>query len=189
MKKCSLLLLALCMVSLLAACGPSSTVNLISPEVVSSPTSHAPVVALLNFENNRSSQALGVRADGSQFNASDSVSVWFSKNLINSLNQGGMHVVQINNITEASSVNADYVLTGALDEVWIKENSRTNMSGRIRATYKLTRGDVTVAKEALRCERENGATLFSSSAASKLADELINDFSKLMLDKLRAAVR
>lgn len=189
MKKCSLLLLALCMVSLLAACGPSSTVNLISPEVVSSPTTHAPVVALLNFENNRSSQALGVRADGSQFNASDSVSVWFSKNLINSLNQGGMHVVQINNITEASSVNADYVLTGTLDEVWLKENSRTNMSGRIRATYKLTRGDVTIAKEALRCERENGATLFSSSAASKLADELINDFSKLMLDKLRAAVR
>ncbi|MDD6180920.1 MAG: hypothetical protein PUB01_02445 [Desulfovibrionaceae bacterium] len=185
---CLTLLAALCC-ALLAACGPSNTVMLAAPAEISPANTAQPGIALVRFEDQRGKNTLGVRADKSHFFAADPVDEWFSKTLADGLNRAGMHVIYVRSVAEAVHHNPAYILTGSLDELWITESSRTNMSARIRAHFTLAHGDQNVSREMVRTERESTNVLFSSSAASTLIDSTMSDFCDVMVEKIRRAVK
>ena len=188
-KYCLALLCALCCTALLTACGPSNTIMLVSPSEISPANSAEPSIALVKFEDKRGKNTLGTRLDKSHFFSADPVTEWFSKTLADGLNKAGMNVVYVHSVAEAMKHNPKYLITGDLDELWMVENSRTSMTAKIRAHFTLAKGDSTVSKEMVRSERENSNVMFNSSAASKLFDDTMNDFSDVMVEKIRRAVK
>ena len=121
------LLPALLAVLLLSACGPSNNVRLLPPPPLDAsvlPAPNAPRVSVVTFADKRTDQsALGVRRDNSAFVTSDDVAQWISRALADELARNGMQVTFALNVGQARSGNPDYLVTGQVDEAWLRETS------------------------------------------------------------------
>lgn len=130
------LFLAVFSVFALAACGPGNSVRLLPApplEAASLPAPNAPSVCIVNFGDNRMDPAaVGVRRDGSSFTTTGDVALWISRSLADELARKGFRVTFAMAASQAKSANPDYIVTGVVQEVWLKEASATEMSVQMR---------------------------------------------------------
>ena len=173
---------------MLTACGPSNTVMLTAPAELTPPNHSQPKVALVIFEDSRGKNVLGVRRDKSHFFADGDVRVWFSKTLADKLNEAGMNVVYVGSTAEAVSSQAKYILTGAIDTLWLKESSSTNMSAVIDAHYTIEHGNKT-DRGSVHVENENNTIIFSTGAAANLFDDAMKSFCDKAIVKIQTVVK
>lgn len=140
MKKVCFSLLLLLVITL-TACGPGNTVRLLPPPPIAAsslPPPNAPSVSVVSFKETRSNPSVvGVRRDGSDFTTTGDVAVWISRALADDLARKGFRVTYATDAREARNSSPTYLVTGTVDEVWLKENSAMDLSSQMRITVTL----------------------------------------------------
>lgn len=158
----------------LAACGPSNTVRLLPPPPLPAstiPAPNAPGVCVVNFKDDRlDPMSIGIRRDGSAFTTTGDVPLWLSRALADELARKGFRVTFAMNASQARSSNPDYIVTGAVNEVWLKENSATEMSVQMRISCTLAS-----RKGKIWTESSNSSQSRSSLPSGASADNLLLD--------------
>ena len=124
----------------LSACGPSSTVRLLyrpadAPQI---PASTAPSISVVQLKDARPNSYIGVRRDNTPFIPNGTVPDWMTKSLADELTRQGLRVTYAQTLEAARLAQPQYILTGELQEVWIRENSSTDVSASIRAFISVT---------------------------------------------------
>ena len=119
----------------LGACAPSSTVRLLyrpadAPQI---PAPTAPSISVVQFKDTRSNSYIGVRSDNTPFIPNGTVPDWVTQSLADALTRQGLRVTYAQNLETARASQPQYILTGEPQEVWIRENSRTDISASVKA--------------------------------------------------------
>lgn len=176
MRKLCLSLLTLLSFALLA-CGPGNTVKLLPLPVIQAtalPAPNAPSVCVVNFEDSRMDpETLGERRDGSSFTTSGDVAMWISRALADDLARKGFRVTYAMSANQARSSNPDFLVTGTVQEVWLKESSATEMSAQLRV-------DCTLANRKGKVWSEHCSTSQTKTSlpTGSFADNLLMDTMK-----------
>lgn len=164
----------LCVSALLCACGPSNYVRLMyTPNAESVlPKADAPRVTVVAFSDERSTQGIGERRDGTAFMPSSLVTDWVSRSLGEELARLGLQVSYAPTTNTAAGANAPYVATGVIREIWIKETSATSVTATIRLTVTLANQKGIIYSENLSATQERKALPSSSMVEGLVADTL-----------------
>lgn len=182
-----LIVVTIAAAALLSACGPSNNVRLLPPPPLEAgmlPAPTAPRITVVTFADKREdSSHLGLRRDGSSFVAAEDVAQWVSKALADELSRSGMQVSYALTLNQARSGNPDYLVTGALDEARLRENSATELSTTLRANYVLASRDKRLMSESLNAGQTRSG-LPSSGAAENLLLDTLKDLVKPMAHKI-----
>ncbi|MDE7240328.1 hypothetical protein [Desulfovibrio sp.] len=182
-----ILLALLGAVFLLTACGPSNTVRLLPPPPLDAsvlPAPNAPSVSVVSFEDKRvDTSSVGVRRDGSAFTTSGDVAEWISRALADELARSGFQVTFAANVNQARSGNPDYLVTGQVDEVWLKENSSLEITSQMRVKCALANRKGRLWSESCNASQSRSG-LPSGSTADNLLLDTLRDLVKPMAQKI-----
>ncbi|MBD5648184.1 MAG: hypothetical protein HDQ89_11495 [Desulfovibrio sp.] len=174
-------------VFLLSACGPSNTVRLLPPPPLDAsvlPAPNAPSVSVVSFEDKRvDTSSVGVRRDGSAFTTSGNVAEWISRALADELARSGFQVTFAANVNQARSGNPDYLVTGQVDEVWLKENSSLEITSQMRVKCALANRKGRLWSESCNASQSRSG-LPSGSTADNLLLDTLRDLVKPMAQKI-----
>ena len=138
-----LLFLTISLFSLLLLGCASNIVSLSYPSL--QPTdipypSRAISVCVVDFTNKRPEAAIGKRQNGEKLLPRTPVERWLATGLAIELQQAGFHMMMAETEAEAIAMNADYLVTGESEEVWLTETSITRYTGIIRSSISLHDG-------------------------------------------------
>lgn len=176
----------------LCACGPSNTVRLMTPPPLVAadlPAPNAASVSVVDFEDKRvDTEAIGVRRDGSAFTTRDNVSQWISRAIADELARNGLQVTFANNVNQARSGHPDFMVTGQVDEVWVKENSATEISTQMRIKCTLASRKGRLWSESLNASQSRSG-LPSGSAVDNLLLDTLHDLVQPMSAKIVKSIR
>ena len=140
----------------LAGCAPKDTVRLlytpVTPSVLPAPT--APRVAVVLFEDKRGKQEIGTRSKGGVFSAATSVPEWISRSLADEISRMGPQVSYAPSIQLAQSARPDYIVTGAVEEVWVKESNPTTYAATVRISFNVANRQGSVYSQNLSSSQE-----------------------------------
>ncbi|MDR2572965.1 MAG: hypothetical protein LBC94_01245 [Desulfovibrio sp.] len=179
--------LPLLFILLLAACGPSNNVRLLPQPPLDAavlPAPNAPTITVVTFSDSRSDRtSLGVRRDNSAFVTSDSVADWVSRALADELARNGMQVSYASTFKQARNGNPDYMVTGELNSLWLKEISATELSTELRVTYYLANRQKRLLKDSFN-SAQSRTGLPTSSAAENLLLDTLRDLAKPVAHKV-----
>ena len=149
---CAALLCALT----LAGCAPKDTVRLlytpVTPSVLPAPT--APRVAVVLFGDKRGKQEIGTRSKGGVFSAATSVPEWISRSLADEISRMGPQVSYAPSIQLAQSARPDYIVTGTVEEVWVKESNPTTYAATVRISFNVANRQGSVYSQNLSSSQE-----------------------------------
>ena len=197
--------LALMLAMFLTACGPSNTVRLLSPAPAVNPVlpaPNAPRVTVVPFTDNRQDTTnLGVRRDGSAFVASDDLAQWVSRGLADELRRQGVTAAEIVGVlrrqgvqvsyamdeNQARSGNPDYIVTGTVEQAWLREVSATELATSMRATYRLAPRSGRVVKETLNSS-QNRSGIPTGGAAEEIMLNSMRELVQPMARKIKTIV-
>ena len=113
---------------------------------------------------------------------------WISRSLADELARQGAQVSYAATQAQAQSGNPDYIVTGTVTDVWLKENSATNVTATIRATVKLASRKGVVYSENLTASQDRQFIPSSSAVESLLSDtlrDLLVPTAKKLQDKIQ----
>ncbi|MCR5813589.1 MAG: hypothetical protein K6G15_03720 [Desulfovibrio sp.] len=183
----SLLLLS----TLLSACGPGNEIHLLAieqPPVSVLPKPNAPSVTVVEFKDSRDDTfAIGKRRDLSAFTTSENPTLWLSHALADALAQHGLQVSYAKNFEQARKGNPDYIVTGKLQRLWLKETSATYMEGMIAAQFTLANREKHLLRENNKAQQSRNWPASSSQAETMLRDTL-NDLIDPIADKFAQTI-
>lgn len=163
-----------CAIFALAACGPGNTVRLLPPPPLQAsnlPAPNAPSISIVNFKDERPDpHAVGARRDGSAFTTTGDVASWVSRALADELARKGFRVTYAMSTSQARSSSPDYLVTGQVEQVWLKEESATEYSAQMRVICTLAN-----RKGKLWSETCNSSQTRSGLPSGTFADDLLLD--------------
>lgn len=183
---CATLLCALA----LAGCAPKDTVRLlyapVTPSVLPAPT--APRVAVVLFEDKRGKQEIGARSKGGSFSAATSVTEWVSRSLADEISRMGPQVSYAPSIQLAQSARPDYIVTGAVEEVWVKESNPATYSATVRISFNVANRQGSVYSQNLSSSQEKTA-LPGSGMVEELLTGTLREVLGVAASKINEATR
>lgn len=182
-----LALLSLSSLCLLCACGPGNNVRLLMPPALDNtvlPAPNAPRVSVVNFADKREdSTSIGARRDGSAFTTTGDATQWISRALADELARSGLQVTYALTTSEGRMGNPDYLVTGQLDQLWLRESSALDYSALIRVNCTLANRKGRLWQESINSS-QNRSALPSGSAAEKILLDTLRDLVKPMAQKI-----
>lgn len=192
MKNARLLLVFCTMLSLLllSACGPSNSVRLmpLKPAANILPEPASPTISVVQFADKREdTSSIGLRRDNSYFTTYDDAATWLSKAVADNLSARGYQVTYATSGSEAIKGSPDYILTGSLENLNVKENSATSFEVSMRVKYVLSNRDKRLVLETLTANQTR-TSLPSNSAVEDLLKDTLKDIVDPMFQKVQAAV-
>ena len=167
----------------LTACGPGNDVRLLAidqPAVSVLPKPNAPTVTVVEFKDARSNgTSVGQRRDRSAFTTSDSPTLWISHALADALSRHGFLVSYAKSFDQARKGNPDYMVTGKLERVWLKESSATYIEAILEAQF-------TLANREKHLLRENNKSQSSRNwpSTSNQTEEMLRDTMRDLVDPI-----
>ena len=183
--------LSLLSVLFLAACGPSNTVRLLPQPPLDAavlPAPNAPSISVVTFTDSRPDRtSLGVRRDSSAFVTGDNTADWVSRALADELARNGMQVSYATTYKQARDGNPDYMVTGELNALWLKEVSATELSTELRVTYFLANRQKRILRDSFN-SAQSRTGLPTSSAAENLLLDTLRDLVKPVARKIVQSV-
>lgn len=185
-------LFSLFIMAFLTACGPGNTVRLLPApalEASSLPAPTAPSICVVNFKNDRKNPGIiGERRDGSSFSANEDVETWISRYLADELARKGYRVTFALTAIEGRNSAPDYLVTGIVNEVWLKENSATEMSAQMRISCTLANRKGKLWTEL--CNSNQTKTGFPfSEAADVLLQDTLEELVKPVIQKIQNSIK
>jgi hypothetical protein len=168
-------------------CMPKDSVRLVYAPAASAvlPAPTAPRIAVVLFEDQRGKADIGAKKDGKAFVPGSQVAEWISRSLADELSRKGPQVSYAPSIQLAQSAQPDFLVTGAVEEVWIKETNLASYSATVRINIRLATRNGVIFNQTLSSTQEKtgvpGARLVESvltetvrevlsSAAAKIAE-------------------
>ncbi len=129
---------AICVAALtfftLTGCASQDSVRLLynpsAPAALPTPT--APTVAVVQFEDMRGREEIGVKRNGAAFRAMSPVADWVSRSLADEIRRTGPQVSYAESLQQAQAGRPDFLVTGRVDEVWIKETGPASCTATVR---------------------------------------------------------
>lgn len=176
---------------LATACGPANSVRLLPPpfqEGAVLPGPKAPRVTVVAFEDKRQDMTvLGSRRDNTAFVTNDSVTQWISKALADELARNGLQVSYSDSVSQARAGNPDYLVTGDVDQVWLREKSATDLSTQMRVNYSVANRQNRIYKETLNASQSR-TVMPTGSAADTIMLDTLRELIKPMAQKIVQAI-
>ena len=159
----------------LAGCTPKDTVQLlytpVTPSVIPAPT--APRVAVVLFEDKRPNKdAIGIKRNGTAFLPNSLVTEWVSRALADEIGRMGPQVSYAPSAQLAQSARPDYIVTGAVEEVWLKEVSTATYTSTVQITVSLANRAGKVFSQTLSSTQEKTGIPKSGLVDSIMTDTL-----------------
>jgi len=178
------------LVCVLGGCIPKDSVNLsyhpVTPSVLPSPS--APRVTVVLFEDKRGKQEIGVRQNQTPFTTSASVTQWVSRALADELSRMGPQVSFALNTQMAQSAAPDYIITGSVEDVWLKESSPATYSATVSIRFSMADRSGVVYAERLSATQEKTG-LPNSSIAVEVLTEALREVLGVAASKISEATR
>ena len=173
----------------LSACGPGSTVRLLHPpaDALQIPASTAPSLAVVQLKDARANSYVGVRRDNSPFIPNGAVSDWVSRSLADAFTRQGLRVTYAQNLEAARASQSNYILTGELQEVWIRENSGTDISASVKAFIAVTGHKGRLVNESVMSALSKQG-LLGSAAAEELLFNTVQELVQSVAHKTQQAI-
>ena len=185
------LLTALLLAALFAlgACSPSSTVRLLYRPADASqiPASTAPSIAVVQLKDVRNNSYIGVRRDNTPFIPNDAAPEWVTRSLADALTRQGMRVTYAQTLETARAGQPQYILTGELQELWIREHSSTDMSASVKTFISVTGHKGKLFNEGVTSSL-NKQGLPAKSAAEDLLYNTVQDLVQSVALKTQQAI-
>ncbi|SCM72945.1 hypothetical protein [Desulfovibrio sp. 86] len=176
---------------LATACGPANSVRLLPPpfqEGAVLPGPKAPRVTVVAFEDKRQDMTvIGSRRDNTAFVTNDSVTQWISKALADELARNGLQVSYSDSVSQARAGNPDYLVTGDVDQVWLREKSATDLSTQMRVNYSVANRQSRIYKETLNASQSR-TVMPTGSAADTIMLDTLRELIKPMAQKIVQAI-
>ena len=176
---------------LATACGPANSVRLLPPpfqEGAVLPGPKAPRVTVVAFDDKRQDMTvIGSRRDNTAFVTNDSVSQWISKALADDLARNGLQVSYSDSVNQARAGNPDYLVTGDVDQVWLREKSATDLSTQMRVNYSVANRQSRIYKETLNASQSR-TVMPTGSAADNIMLDTLRELIKPMAQKIVQAI-
>lgn len=175
----------------LCACGPGNTVRLLpAPAIQASalPAPNAPSISIVTFSDKRHDpEIIGKRRDGSAFITTEDVAEWISRALADDLARKGMRVTFASSTAQARSGNPDYLITGTVEQLWLKETSSVELTAQMRVQCALANRKGRLWLETTNSSQTYGG-LLSGSAANNLLLDTLKDLVQPIAQKVIATV-
>ena len=176
---------------LATACGPANSVRLLPPpfqEGAVLPGPKAPRVTVVAFDDKRQDMTvIGSRRDNTAFVTNDSVTQWISKALADELARNGLQVSYSDSVSQARAGNPDYLVTGDVDQVWLREKSATDLSTQMRVNYSVANRQSRIYKETLNASQSR-TVMPTGSAADNIMLDTLRELIKPMAQKIVQAI-
>ena len=176
---------------LATACGPANSVRLLPPpfqEGAVLPGPKAPRVTVVAFDDKRQDMTvIGSRRDNTAFVTNDSVTQWISKALADELARNGLQVSYSDSVNQARAGNPDYLVTGDVDQVWLREKSATDLSTQMRVNYSVANRQSRIYKETLNASQSR-TVMPTGSAADNIMLDTLRELIKPMAQKIVQAI-
>ena len=176
---------------LATACGPANSVRLLPPpfqEGAVLPGPKAPRVTVVAFDDKREDMTvIGSRRDNTAFVTNDSVTQWISKALADELARNGLQVSYSDSVNQARAGNPDYLVTGDVDQVWLREKSATDLSTQMRVNYSVANRQSRIYKETLNASQSR-TVMPTGSAADNIMLDTLRELIKPMAQKIVQAI-
>ena len=175
---------------LATACGPANSVRLLPPpfqEGAVLPGPKAPRVTVVAFDDKRQDMFIGSRRDNTAFVTNDSVTQWISKALADELARNGLQVSYSDSVNQARAGNPDYLVTGDVDQVWLREKSATDLSTQMRVNYSVANRQSRIYKETLNASQSR-TVMPTGSAADTIMLDTLRELIKPMAQKIVQAI-
>lgn len=176
---------------LATACGPANSVRLLPPpfqEGAVLPGPKAPRVTVVAFDDKREDMTvIGSRRDNTAFVTNDSVTQWISKALADELARNGLQVSYSDSVSQARAGNPDYLVTGDVDQVWLREKSATDLSTQMRVNYSVANRQSRIYKETLNASQSR-TVMPTGSAADNIMLDTLRELIKPMAQKIVQAI-
>lgn len=185
----ALALCALCLAGL-TACGPTNNVRLLykPADTSAQPLLHTPgtaAVAVVRFADKRGKNQLGVRRDGSAFDSDTPVGEWAARSLADELERLGLRAGYAENLGQAHALKPSCIVSGSVEEVWLKQDSYTDMAASMRVTVNMTKADKHVFTESFNASQQRTG-LPSGTAAEDILLGTMQEIVQPAAQKLRA---
>ena len=176
---------------LATACGPANSVRLLPPpfqEGAVLPGPKAPRVTVVAIDDKRQDMTvIGSRRDNTAFVTNDSVTQWISKALADELARNGLQVSYSDSVNQARAGNPDYLVTGDVDQVWLREKSATDLSTQMRVNYSVANRQSRIYKETLNASQSR-TVMPTGSAADNIMLDTLRELIKPMAQKIVQAI-
>ena len=176
---------------LATACGPANSVRLLPPpfqEGAVLPGPKAPRVTVVAFDDKRQDMTvIGSRRDNTAFVTNDSVTQWISKALADELARNGLQVSYSDSVNQARAGNPDYLVTGDVDQVCLREKSATDLSTQMRVNYSVANRQSRIYKETLNASQSR-TVMPTGSAADNIMLDTLRELIKPMAQKIVQAI-
>jgi predicted small lipoprotein YifL len=173
----------------LAACGPSGTVRLLyrPADATLIPPPTAAGISVVQFKDSRPNSYIGVRRDNSPFVPNGTVAEWVSRSLADELNRQGLRVTYAQNLETARASQPQYILTGELQELWIRESSGTDISASVKAFISVSGHRGRIVNEGM-SSFQSRQGLLGSSAAEELLYNTMQELAQAAAAKTQQAI-
>ena len=176
---------------LATACGPANSVRPLPPpfqEGAVLPGPKAPRVTVVAFDDKRQDMTvIGSRRDNTAFVTNDSVTQWISKALADELARNGLQESYADSVNQARAGNPDYLVTGDVDQVWLREKSATDLSTQMRVNYSVANRQSRIYKETLNASQSR-TVMPTGSAADNIMLDTLRELIKPMAQKIVQAI-
>ena len=173
----------------LNSCAPGSTVRLLhrpadAPQI---PASTAPSISVVQLKDVRTNSYIGVRRDNTPFIPNGAVPEWVTRSLADALTRQGLRVTYAQNLEEARASQPQYILTGELQELWIRESSSTEISASVKALIAVTGHKGRLINEGVTSALSRQG-LPSSAAAEELLYNTVQELVQSVANKTKQTI-
>ncbi len=183
---CTLCVLVLA--SMLSGClGSNNTVRLTydnssARNIV--PSSTAPRIVVVMFEDRRGRIDIGIHKDGSPFNPASSVAEWATRGLADELAKLGAQVSMAASMNQARAGDPDCIVEGTIEHIWLAEKNISSYSCIVRLQTHLHHADSAVQTRKYSAQEDKagipGPRLQEETLSAAMSSALSNAASSIM---------
>jgi len=173
----------------LCACAPGSTVRLLNrpAEAPQIPSAAAPGIAVVQLKDARPDPYIGVRRDNTPFVPGGAPHEWVTRSLADALARQGLRVTYAENIEAARASQPQYILTGELQEMWIREVSRTEMAVSVKTFISISGQKGKLLNEGVTSSLSKQGVP-SASAAEELLYNTLQEVVQIVANKAQQSI-
>ena len=185
MKTSTILRLSLFLgLSLIVGCATPTNIDLIyKPIDVDTPACKSSV-AVIAFEDQRESEAVGESKDGQRIYGTPDAAEWISRALLEDLKTSGCRGEYHD---KGSDFNTDYVVTGAVKEMYFKKKSMSGFTADLKLRIVVNKGGQKVLGKEFSSTLEK-KTWPSSGAYNKVLNELLQNMLRQVVPDIREVI-
>jgi hypothetical protein len=169
---------------LFVGCASTTTIDLIYHPIDIAVSPCKSSIAVVALEDQRESDAIGERKDGQQIYGKPAAAEWISRALLGELKESGC---QGEYHDTGSDFNTDYVVTGAVKEMYFKQESISGFNSDMKLRIVVNKGgQKVVTKEFSSTLRKK--TVPGSGAYNEILSELLQNMLREVVPEIREVI-